>query len=161
ETSSFAIAASVVNIADERFAQLLDRACFLVADGLRRDAPLRGDFRRRFALERGLDQIGLATIQRSVDSLLGRASPVRARSVVAGFGRNVVLLFVKRLERLFALSAFLHHVDRAEKVRSFGGFLTEDVANALVADIFHQSVEAIPAELLKQRCVNGLSAVVE
>ena len=59
-----------------------------------------------------------------------------------------------------ALGPFLDGIDRAEEVGTLRGLTAQDVADARVADLGHQGVELRAAEVLEQRHVDRLRAVV-
>ena len=67
---------------------------------------------------------------------------------------------VERLEAPLALGPLLDGVDGPEEVGALGGLAAQDVADAGLADLAEELVEAVAAERLEQRGVDGLGAVV-
>ncbi len=67
---------------------------------------------------------------------------------------------VERLEGPLALGSLLDGVDRPEEVGAVGRLTAQDVADAEQADLGQELVEAIAAERLEERGVDGLGAVV-
>ena len=149
---------SIEFVVDQRLAQFLKHARFLVADRLGRDAPLLGDLGRRLAHESVLDQGGFARAQILVDGILEGGPQRRPVVLVGGIRRDIDR--IQRLIHLFALRPLLHHIHGAEEGHSLRSLPAEDVPDPPVADFADEGIEALPSQALKQGCVNRLGVVV-
>ena len=126
----------------------VERSGFFVTDGFGSDAPFRRDFASGFAFEGGLDRFGVARGRHLSDHLVER---VAERSGVGRrCGRGLDRRRSERLEHPIKTAAFSDRVEGVEENGLIVGFLIEEFADAVHAELLQESIESSSHRLLKR-----------